>query len=95
MLENVRIIPKPTNGEQRDGRFCFIPDMYLCRVRCRGIKRYYVRLMNMSEEAYKEYIKQMLSCIHNERDLQQIYTIVHRKFIKTEPGALVNSEGEE
>lgn len=33
---------------------------------------------------YKEYIIRMLEHIDDERDLKQIYTIVHHKFKKTD-----------
>lgn len=39
-------------------------------------------MVSVSNEKYREYIKQMVDCIDDERDLKQIYTIVHRKFIK-------------
>lgn len=39
----------------------------------------------MTPELCKNYIKQMLSCIDNECDLKQIYTIVRRKFINRYP----------
>lgn len=40
----------------------------------------------MIPEEYRKYINQMLECIDNERDLKQIYTIVHRKFIRGSSG---------
>ena len=35
----------------------------------------------MNKEEYRRFIIKMLQCIKSERDLKQIYTIVHRKFI--------------
>lgn len=39
----------------------------------------------MSPEKYKEHIKQMLSCIEDEKELKLIYEIVHRFFIERFP----------
>lgn len=39
----------------------------------------------MTPEEYKKYIIKMLKYIDSEKDLSQIYTIVHRKFIKRRP----------
>ena len=39
----------------------------------------------MNKEEYRQFIIKMLQCIENERDLKQIYTIVHRKFINRYP----------
>ena len=39
----------------------------------------------MNKEEYRQFIIKMLQCIKSERDLKQIYTIVHRKFINRYP----------
>lgn len=35
-----------------------------------------------SNEEYKKFIKDMIDCIDNNRDLEQIFIITHGKFLK-------------